>query len=154
MRQHRAETVSWFFQDLNLIGHQTALENAAMGLLCRGVPRATALSKAFESLQLLEIAHLARRHPHQLSRGQAQRVAFARAHASKAKIILADEPTGCLDPETAEAVMAQLRQLSKSSGRTVVVVTHNHILAHRFCDRVLECGPQGLRDITVRPKST
>jgi ABC-type lipoprotein export system ATPase subunit len=148
MRAHRATTVAPVFQEMNLISHQTAQENAALGLLCRGESRRKAMAAAMQNLELLDIAHLAKRYPSQLSRGQQQRVAIARALTSNAPIILADEPTGSLDPDTAEVVMREFRKLSKRTGKPVVLVTHNHTLAHRYCDQVLECGRNGLRDVT------
>ena len=148
MRRYRGTIPAWVFQEMNLVSHQTALENAALGLLCRGVGRRKALRAAMENLELLGIGRLAKRYPSQLSRGQQQRVAIARAFTSDAKIILADEPTGSLDPATAEAVMAECRKLSQRTGKPVVLVTHNHSLARRYCDRILECAGNGIRDIT------
>jgi len=148
MQLYRGTIPAWVFQELNLVTHQTALENAALGLLCRGVARRKAMLAAMQNLELLGIARLAKRYPPQLSRGQQQRVAIARAFTSDAKIILADEPTGSLDPATAEAVMVEFRKLSKRTGKPVVLVTHNHSLAQHYCDRVLECSGNGIRDIT------
>ncbi|MCY2987571.1 MAG: ABC transporter ATP-binding protein [Planctomycetota bacterium] len=148
MQSYRGEIPAWIFQEMNLVSHQTALGNVALGLLCRGVARRKAMRAAMQNLELLGIAHLAKRYPSQLSRGQQQRVAIARAFTSDAKIILADEPTGSLDPATAEAVMVEFRRLSTRTGKPVVLVTHNHSLAQCYCDRVLECTRNGLRDIT------
>ena len=150
MRFFRATKVAFVLQDRNLITHQTVEENAALPLLCRGVSRREALAAARKNLELVGIGDLAGRHPHQLSGGQKQRVAIARALTSGAEVILADEPTGSLDPKTSEGVMRAFRNLSQRMGTPVVLVTHNHGLAHKYCDRVIELTSSGLVDITRR----
>jgi putative ABC transport system ATP-binding protein len=147
MRQFRAEGVAWVFQELNLITHQSVAENVALPLLCRGVKRREALETAKRMLNCLDIGHFASRSREQLSRGQQQRVAIARAFASDAAVVLADEPTGSLDPETAETVMQAFRWMSHVEGKPVVLVTHNHELARKYCDRVLLCAADGLREM-------
>jgi putative ABC transport system ATP-binding protein len=149
LRRYRAAGVAVVFQDLNLIGHLTALGNAALPLLCRGVSRRRALAVARGNLRLLGLEALAGRHPHQLSRGQKQRVAIARAFSSGAAVIVADEPTGSLDPDTAEVVMDAFRALAERQNRPVVLVTHDHDLARRYGDRILECRGGALADSTV-----
>lgn len=146
MRLFRATKVAFVLQDRNLITHQTAEENAALPLLCRGVPRREALAAARRNLELVGVGDLARRFPRQLSGGQALRVAIARALTSEAEVILCDEPTGALDPVTSSGVMKALRDLSQRTGRPVVLVTHDHGLA-RSCDRVLELTSSGLIEI-------
>ena len=154
MRRFRALSVAWVFQDLNLIGHQTAAENVALPLLCRGVPRKEALAAAERNLDRVGLAGLGQRLPHQLSGGQKQRVAIARAFTADADVILADEPTGSLDPESAELVMSVFQAVSREAGKPVVLVTHNHDLAHKYCDRVLECTAAGLREVTRTPAAS
>lgn len=151
MRRFRAHNVVWVFQDLNLVTHQTVVENTALPLLCRGVPRRRALAAATENLTRVGLAGFGGRRPHQLSGGQKQRAAIARAFTAGAEVILADEPTGSLDPESAEEMMKAFRELSVSTGTPLVLVTHNHELAHKYCDRVLECSTDGLKDVT-RPR--
>jgi len=151
LRRHRAERVSIVFQDLNLISHLSALENAALPLLCRGVKRAEALAQARSNLERLGLGELLRRLPSQLSGGQKQRVAIARAFTSRAPLILADEPTGSLDPETAREVMDAFAELAREHGTTWVVVTHDPRLARRYCDRVLACTALGLEPVEERP---
>jgi ABC-type lipoprotein export system ATPase subunit len=153
LRAYRAERVSFVFQDCNLISHLTAEENAALPLLCRGVPRGEALRRARRSLALVGLENLAGRRPAQLSGGQRQRVAVARAHTSPAEVILADEPTGALDPTTAEPVMEVFSRLARWSGRPVILVTHNEELARRYCDRLLRWTEHGLEDVTSLPVS-
>lgn len=148
MQRFRGAGVAWVFQELNLITHQTVAENVALPLLCRGIGRRDALVVARGMLEVLGIAHLADRSREQLSRGQQQRAAIARAFTSDAAVVLADEPTGSLDPETAETVMQIFRGMSHSEGKPVVLATHNHELAWKYCDRVLLCTADGLRDLT------
>ncbi len=136
---------AFVFQELNLLSHLDARDNVALPLLCAGVPRAEAMNAAEAALLEVGLADLGRRHPAMLSRGQQQRVAVARAVASRAQVILADEPTASLDPASAEGVMALLREVA-ARGRTVVLVTHDLSLAHRYCDRILTCEGGRFRD--------
>ena len=151
LRRYRAEQISFVFQDLNLVTHLTAEENAALPLVCRGVARKEALARARHNLGLLGLGDLLHRRPSQLSGGQKQRVAIARAFTSPAPIVLADEPTGSLDPRTAREVMDAFHELCKLGGggrrRTVVLVTHNTSLARRYCDRVVRCTTDGLVEV-------
>jgi len=144
IRAHRARAVSFVFQELNLITHLTALDNAALPRLARGEPRERARAAAQRELDGLGIGALGHRRPAELSGGQRQRVAIARALCSEAPLILADEPTGSLDPVTARQVMEAFVERSRSAGRTVVLVTHNTELAWTYCDRVLACTSAGL----------
>jgi putative ABC transport system ATP-binding protein len=152
LRDYRAEKVSLVFQSLNLVTHLTAEENAALPLLCRGVPWDEVVAVARENLRLLGLEQKFRQRPAHLSGGEQQRVAVARAFTSRAELILADEPTGSLDPATAAGVMEAFHQLSRRWRKTVVLVTHNVNLARRYSDRLLLCTPQGLVDITRRSK--
>lgn len=147
LRRHRAEHVAFVFQELNLVTHLAAEENAAMPLLARGVRRKDALARARHNLEKLGLGTLVHRRPGQLSGGQKQRVAIARAFTSDAPLILADEPTGSLDPKTASEVMDGFFELSREQGKTVVLVTHNTSLARRYCDRILRCTSEGLVEL-------
>lgn len=144
VRRYRAEEVCFVFQDLNLVTHLTAVENAALPLLCRGSAREEALAEASKRLAELGLQGLEQRRAHQLSGGQRQRVAIARAFTSRAPLLLADEPTGSLDPETAGAVIEAFARRAREEGRTVVLVTHNPDLARTWCDRIVEVTPHGL----------
>jgi ABC-type lipoprotein export system ATPase subunit len=148
MQLFRSECVAWVFQELNLIGHQTAVENVALPLLCRGTQRKEALDVADELLERLGVAHRRGHYPEQLSRGERQRVAIARAFASNAGVILADEPTGSLDPKTADGVMQAFRDMAHREGKPVVLVTHNLELAGH-CDRRLVCTREGVVEATA-----
>ena len=150
IRAHRSQHVSFVFQDLNLVSHLDARENAALPLICRGATRAEALARARGHLEALGLAGELRRRPAQLSGGQQQRVAIARAFTSEANLILADEPTGSLDPTTADEVMSAFARLSRAEGRTVVLVSHNTSLAKRYCTRIVRCTTNGLQEVWRR----
>lgn len=150
MRRHRAQAISLIFQDLNLVTHLRAEDNAALPLICRGTKRAIALDRARGHLRSLGLEGLERRLPNQLSGGQKQRVAIARAFASGAPLILADEPTGSLDPVTAREVMDAFSELSHKEKSTVVLVTHDPELARIYCDRVVRLGIDGLHEIQLQ----
>jgi len=147
IRRYRAEQVAFVFQDLNLVTHLSAEDNAALPLVCQGVDRAAARARAREHLERLGVGELARRRPARLSGGQKQRVAIARAFTSRAPLILADEPTGSLDPHTSLDVMDAFVELARREGRTVVLVTHATALARRYCDRIVRCTASGLAPV-------
>jgi len=142
--------VGLVFQDHKLIAHMTAVENVAFPLICRGVRRRKAMAEATQYLSRLGLQTHLKHHSGQLSGGQKQRVGIARAFACQASVILADEPTGNLDRESAGSVMNEFRALATDTGTPVIIVTHNEPLAERWCDHHLELrggqvnGRQGL----------
>jgi putative ABC transport system ATP-binding protein len=144
LHQLRRRRVGLVFQNFNLLGTLTAAENVALPLELDGVRRRTALQASLALMESLQIADLAGRFPDQMSGGQQQRVAIGRALIGGANLVLADEPTGALDSETGQLVMATLSSIRESGGG-VIVVTHDIELAHR-CDRVLELRDGRLRD--------
>ena len=123
------------FQAFHLIPAMTALENVAVPLEFRGVGRARASLRTRSDA--VGLGHRLIHYPGQLSGGEQQRVAMARALAAGARVILADEPTGNLDQETGQAIMELLFRLQRERSTTLLLVTHDHALARR-CDRVLE----------------
>ena len=149
IRRHRAERISLVFQDLNLVTHLSAEDNAALPLVCRGTSRKEARAVAREHLGRLGMSGMERRLPSQLSGGQKQRVAIARAFTSGAPLILADEPTGSLDPETATEVMDAFAESSRVTGSTVVLVTHDPALARRYCTRIVRLSRAGLEEVPL-----
>jgi putative ABC transport system ATP-binding protein len=153
LRRYRSRCVAWVFQDLNLIAHLNVVENAALPLLCRGWKRRAALAVAKRYVEQLGLADWACHYPHQLSRGQKQRVAIARAFASDAQVILADEPTGSLDPATADSVLEAFRDLSEETGKPVVLVTHDQERARQYADRILLCKAGQLIEVWRRGKA-
>ena len=125
----RAECVGFVFQSHHLLPEFTALENAMMPGLVRRLPRAEARRRADEMLALVGLAARADHKPGELSGGEQQRVALARALCLSPRLLLADEPTGNLDPRTADGIHALLGDLNARLGITMIVVTHNEQLA-------------------------
>ena len=141
LARFRNRTLGFVFQFHYLLPEFTALENAMMPLLVRGMPREDAGRRASTLLEEVGLAERGHHRPGELSGGEQQRVALARALVGNPRLLLADEPTGNLDPETGESVGALLRRLHATHGLTSVVVTHNERLSG-LCDRVyrLEAG--------------
>ena len=133
----RQQTVSFIFQDSNLLPHLNALNNVAQPLLHQGELARPSRRKAQELLDRLGGGDRALGMPEQLSGGEQQRVAIARALITNPKLILADEPTGALDPITSREVLALFKQLHKEDGVAFLLVTHSKEVA-AFCERSLE----------------
>jgi len=125
----RNETVGFVFQFYHLLGELTVAENVALPALLKGRSRKSALKKSRELLQYLGISEKKNSFPSQLSGGQKQKVAFARALINDPDILFCDEPTGNLDGESAEKVMAFLSDWHRKKQKTVIMVTHNRELA-------------------------
>lgn len=134
--QLRRSTVGYVYQFHHLLPEFTALENVSMPQLIAGKSQAEADKRSMELLELLGIASRASHRPAELSGGEQQRVAIARAAANHPKVILADEPTGNLDPETSDIVFGALADLIKNEGAAALIATHNHDLARR-ADRIV-----------------
>ena len=133
----RQQTVSFIFQDSNLLPHLNALNNVAQPLLHQGELARPSRKKAQELLDRLGVGDRALGMPEQLSGGEQQRVAIARALITNPKLILADEPTGALDPITSREVLALFKQLHKEDDVAFLLVTHSKEVA-AFCERSLE----------------
>lgn len=132
----RGARFGFVFQFGQLLPELPAVENAALPLLLGGVRRAEAVARAAEWFGPLGIAGLEARRPGQLSGGQEQRVAVARALVTAPDVVFADEPTGALDSVTGAQIMALLRDVVAATGTAVVVVTHDADVA-RACHRTL-----------------
>src|SRR5205814_1544910 len=120
----RNRETGFLFQAFNLIGDLTVYENVELPLTYRGMPSAERKRRVQEALERVGMSHRMKHYPSQLSGGQQQRVAVARALAGDPLILLADEPTGNLDSQNGEAVVALLRELHRS-GATICMVTHD-----------------------------
>ena len=134
--QLRRSTVGYVYQFHHLLPEFTALENVSMPQLIAGQSPAEADTRSMELLDLLGVAPRASHRPAELSGGEQQRIAIARAAANHPKVILADEPTGNLDPETSDLVFAALANLIRNEGAAALIATHNHDLARR-ADRIV-----------------
>ena len=128
----RGQTLGFVFQFHHLLPEFTALENIILPQLLAGVSMADATTRAESLLERLSVADRGHHLPSQLSGGQQQRVAIARALANRPKMLLADEPTGNLDPQTAEDVFSLLLELAREEGLAALIATHNHELARRL----------------------
>ena len=131
LAQLRNRSIGFVFQGFNLLKRMTALDNVALPLAYAGVARGEARRRARTRLEQTGLGELVKRLPNQLSGGQQQRVAIARALVMDPPLLLADEPTGNLDSETAKEILDLFVALNRESGTTIVVVTHEADVAAR-----------------------
>ncbi|MDN2582636.1 ABC transporter ATP-binding protein [Aquibium sp. ELW1220] len=137
----RRNEVGFVYQFHHLLPEFSALENIVLPQLVRGLPRAEAEERARQLLDYMKIGPRADHRPAELSGGEQQRVAIARAVANAPLVLLADEPTGNLDPHTASYVFDAMEALVRHSGLAALIATHNHDLAARMDRRVtLQAG--------------
>lgn len=128
--------VNTVFQDYALFPHLTIAENVAYGLKVRGISKAERAARVGESLEQVQLSHLAQRRPSQLSGGQRQRIALARALILRPQVLLLDEPLGALDKQLREQMQFELKQIQREVGITFVFVTHDQEEALTLSDRV------------------
>lgn len=138
----RSANIGFVFQSYNLISTLTALENVAFPIELAGWPEERVKNRSEKLLKLVGLPHRAQHFPSQLSGGEQQRIAFARALANDPPLILVDEPTGNLDLETGLEIVRMLDEL-KAKGKTIVVVTHDERIM-QLADRVLYLRDGGL----------
>ena len=127
---YRNRMIGFIFQSFNLISFKTAVENVELPLFYQGVSRKKRHQLAMEYLDRLSLTQWANHYPNEMSGGQKQREAIARALITNPQIILADEPTGALDSKTSVEVMELLKHLNEDEGMTIVVVTHESGVAN------------------------
>ena len=132
----RREDVGFVYQFHHLLPEFTALENITLPQFANGVSPKAAEARAMELLSSVDVAHRASHRPAELSGGEQQRVAFCRALANAPRVLLADEPTGNLDPATSDTVFEALMTLVRGSGMAALIATHNLDLAARM-DRIV-----------------
>lgn len=130
----RREKVGFIFQSYNLLNTMNAIENVALPLAFRGVPKKERLKKAREYMKLVGVDKQEKHMPNQMSGGQQQRVGIARALVVKPQIIFADEPTGNLDSKTTMEVLQLMQKIVREQNQTLVMVTHDNNLAS-YADR-------------------
>jgi len=133
LRRHK---IGFVFQFYNLVPVLTAFENVELPMLIAGVPKKEREKRVRHLLEMVGLSDRMGHRPDELSGGEQQRVAIARALANNPSIVLADEPTGDLDTKTGKEVIGALRELAKQAGVTVVVVTHDPVVAE-MADRIL-----------------
>lgn len=132
----RRDDVGFVYQAHHLLGEFTAVENVMLPQMIRGLPKRQAYERAAELLSYLGLKERLSHRPAELSGGEQQRVAIARAVANAPRLLLADEPTGNLDPKTSEHVFRALTQLVRASRLAAVIATHNLDIAARMDRRV------------------
>ncbi|MGN0189833.1 MAG: cell division ATP-binding protein FtsE [Candidatus Cryptobacteroides sp.] len=135
------------FQDFQLLMDRSVEENLEFVLRATGWKVRDDIEKRIrEVLDAVGLAHKAHKMPHQLSGGEQQRIAIARALLNSPQVILADEPTGNLDPETADGIMQLIRRINEEKGTAVVMVTHNLSICGKYRGRIMVCSDEGCRE--------
>lgn len=132
---YRNNSIGFIFQDYNIIAHLSLIDNVALGMTLSGVSNQKKIKQAKKALIRVGLKKHLNKKPSQLSGGQLQRVAVARALANDPQILLADEPTGALDTKTSHEIMDLIKDLAKD--RLVIMVTHNPNLAKEYSDRIV-----------------
>ena len=135
----RRRELGFVYQFHHLLPEFSAAENIVLPQLANGVAARAARARAADLLERVGLSHRADHRPAQMSGGEQQRVAFCRALANAPALLLADEPTGNLDPETSDRVFAVLMSLVRETGLSALIATHNHALAAQM-DRVIRLG--------------
>lgn len=135
LHKFRKNNISFVFQHFALMNHYTVFENVEVPLRAKRIKRARRKEIVMEKLKMLGIEELAKKLPVQISGGQQQRCAIARALAADNQLILADEPTGALDSKTGKEIMDIFTDI-KHLGKTVIIVTHDNKIADR-CERIV-----------------
>ena len=140
LARYRRQTVGMVFQSFNLLPRMTLEENVELPLRLAELDRSERAMRVRDALLRVGLEKRIGHRPSELSGGEQQRTAIARALVNRPKILLADEPTGNLDSVTGEAILTLLREIQKNPGMTIVMVTHERALAERFADRLAVMG--------------
>jgi len=141
----RRSHMGFVFQAFHVLPYLTVFQNVALPLRLLGTNLRESVARVQQMLESVGLGERAGSAPRELSGGELQRVAIARALVHRPKLVLADEPTGNLDPESANHVLGLLREQVKGNGAAGILVTHSRAAAGT-ADRILMLGPQGLRD--------
>jgi putative ABC transport system ATP-binding protein len=137
LAKHRSQTIGMVFQSFNLLPRMTLEENVELPLRIAAVDRAERDSRVHEAIQHVKLGARLTHRPPELSGGEQQRAALARALVNRPTILLADEPTGNLDSATGDEIMNLLREINESLRMTIVMVTHEQPRAERFAHRMI-----------------
>ena len=136
LARYRSLTVGMVFQSFNLLPRMTLEENVELPLRLAEVERGERAGRVREALERVGLGARASHRPSELSGGEQQRAALARALVNRPTILFADEPTGNLDSATGETIMQLLKEIQRTLGMTIVMVTHERALADRFAERI------------------
>jgi putative ABC transport system ATP-binding protein len=136
LARYRSRTVGMVFQSFNLLPRMTLEENVELPLRLAEVDRAERGARVQEALERVHLEKRLTHRPSELSGGEQQRAALARALVNRPTLLFADEPTGNLDSATGESIMLLLKEIQQKLGMTIVMVTHERPLAERFADRI------------------
>jgi putative ABC transport system ATP-binding protein len=137
LAQHRSHTIGMVFQAFNLLPRMTLEENVELPLRLAEVERNDRAGRVREAVERVRLAARLTHRPSELSGGEQQRAALARALVNRPTILLADEPTGNLDSATGDAILHLLQEINESMGMTIVMVTHDRDRAARFAHRIV-----------------
>jgi len=140
LARYRSNTIGMIFQSFHLLPRMTLEENVELPLRLAEVDYADRSARVREALERVRLTHRFGHRPTELSGGEQQRAAIARAIVNRPKILLADEPTGNLDSATGESILNLLCELQRTLGTTIIMVTHERPLAERFADRLAIMG--------------
>lgn len=158
----KRQTIGMIFQQFNLVANKTVYENVLAPLKLAKRPKSMQEQRVMECLRFVGLNNYREKYPAQLSGGQQQRVAIARALVNEPSVLLCDEPTSSLDPNTTSEVLGVLKSINETLGVTIVIVTHEMDVIKQVCDRVtvmadgtihdtLDLVPDGIPDIDNNP---
>jgi putative ABC transport system ATP-binding protein len=151
LARYRSRTVGMVFQSFNLLPRMTLEENVELPLRLAEVDRGDRAARVREALERVRLEKRLTHRPSELSGGEQQRAALARALVNRPTLLLADEPTGNLDSATGESIMVLLRKIQETLGMAIVLVTHERSLAERFADRIAAVADGRLANDGVQP---
>src|SRR5580692_2793859 len=154
LAQHRSHTIGMVFQAFNLLPRMTLEENVELPLRLAEVDRNERAGRVREALEHVRLAARRRHRPSELSGGEQQRGALARALVNRPAILFADEPTGNLDSVNGEQILLLLREIQSSLGMTIIMVTHERPLAEQFASRIVTLGDGKLKSDTPNAATT
>src|SRR5271154_3455780 len=137
LARYRSRTVGMGFQSFNLLARMTLEENVELPLRLAEVDRAERGARVQEALERVRLEKRIGHRPSEMSGGEQQRAALARALVNRPTLLFADEPTGNLDSATGESIMLLLKEIQQKLGMTIIMVTHERPLAERFADRIV-----------------
>ena len=140
LAQHRSHTIGMVFQAFNLLPRMTLEENVELPLRLAEVDRNDRAGRVCEAVERVRLSARLTHRPSELSGGEQQRAALARALVNRPTILLADEPTGNLDSATGDAILHLLQEINESLGMTIVMVTHDRDRAARYAHRIITMG--------------